>query len=163
MIGEEYRQIDAKRGVDYIGVCVVFFCHDGAGRVLLHRRSQTCRDERGRWDCGGGSMEHGEKIEDAVRREVMEEYCADPLDVKFVQATNVMRDNEGVPTHWIALLHAVHLNSDEVKIGEPDKIDELGWFHPEEFPDPPHSCLHPHFDLVRDHILTSWYETNPRL
>ena len=54
---------DLKRGIDYIGVTVVFYCHDGAGRLLLHKRSVACRDEQGRWDVGGGSMEFGETFE----------------------------------------------------------------------------------------------------
>ncbi|MDP2631596.1 MAG: NUDIX domain-containing protein [Candidatus Uhrbacteria bacterium] len=155
MQDEIYKKVDAKRGEDYIGVCVVFFCHDGAGRVLLHRRAQACRDEQGRWDCGGGSMEHGEDWEGAIRREVKEEYCVDPTCVDFVCAENVLRDNNGVKTHWIALLHLVLVDPSQVDIGEPDKIDEIGWFLPGEFPEPGHSMLQSHFELVKDLIRPS--------
>ena len=65
--------MDIKRGVDYIGVTVNFIIHDGKGNVLLQKRSQNCRDEQGRWDIGGGALEFGEKLEDAVRREVKED------------------------------------------------------------------------------------------
>lgn len=49
-----------RQGFDYIGVTTVFYCHDGKGNLLLHKRSQTCRDEKGRWDCGGGALKFGE-------------------------------------------------------------------------------------------------------
>jgi 8-oxo-dGTP pyrophosphatase MutT (NUDIX family) len=52
--------VDLKRGVDYIGTTVSFIVHDGKGRVLLQKRSQNCRDERGKWDIGGGAVEFGE-------------------------------------------------------------------------------------------------------
>ncbi len=73
MADEKCKTHGLKRGEDYIGVTCVFFCHDGNGRFLLHKRSEKCRDEQGRWDCGGGSMEHGETFEQAVCRESGEE------------------------------------------------------------------------------------------
>lgn len=42
------------KGVDYIGVCVVYFCHDGKGEFVMAKRSSNARDEHGRWDIGGG-------------------------------------------------------------------------------------------------------------
>ena len=90
---------DLKRGIDYIGVTVVFYCHDGAGRLLLHKRSAACRDEQGRWDVGGGSMEFGETFEEAVRREVREEYGVEPLSVVYAATTNVLREHDGCTTH----------------------------------------------------------------
>ena len=78
------RKHDLKRGVDYIGVNVVFYCHDGKGNILLHKRSQQCRDELGRWDSGAGSMEFGESFADAVTREVFEEYGVKPKKIEYV-------------------------------------------------------------------------------
>lgn len=42
-----------KPGVDCIGLAVTFICHDGRGSLLMHKRSQGARDEKGRWDFGG--------------------------------------------------------------------------------------------------------------
>jgi ADP-ribose pyrophosphatase YjhB (NUDIX family) len=66
-----------KKGIDYIGVTVCFYCHDGKGNLLLQKRSHKCRDEQGMWDCGGGSMRFGETFEEAARREIKEEYCCE--------------------------------------------------------------------------------------
>ena len=60
---------DLKRGIDFVGVTCSFLCHDGNGRILMHKRSQNCRDEQGRWDLGAGALEHGESVKKAVERE----------------------------------------------------------------------------------------------
>lgn len=133
--------MDARRGVDFIGVTVPFVIHDGKGKFLLQKRSKNCRDEQGRWDVGGGSMEFGETWEEAVRREVKEELGVDPQKVEFIHAFNALRDNHGTPTHWVALVHAVQVDPDEVKIIETDKIDEIGWFTMDSLPSPLHSQM----------------------
>jgi hypothetical protein len=46
---------------------------------------------------------------------------------------------DGRPTHWIALIHAVKVDPAKVKIGEPHKIAEIGWFYSHELPEPLHS------------------------
>jgi 8-oxo-dGTP diphosphatase len=145
-------ELDLQRGLDYIGVTVVFFCHDGEGNLLLHKRSENCRDENGLWDCGGGSMEFGETFEDAVEREVKEEYSVMPLEIKSVATTNVIREHNGKMTHWIAHIHVVKVPRDGVAIGEPDKMDEIGWFSPYDLPENQHSCLEKHLELTKKHI-----------
>ena len=147
------QRIDAQRGVDHISVTCVFFCHDGNGRILLHKRSAACRDEHDRWDCGGGSMEFGESFEETVRREVKEEYCAEVLENIHITTTSVVREHEGKKTHWVATIHAVKVNPDEVAIGEPEKMEEIGWFSPEELPEPLHSMFRTHFAYVKKYIV----------
>src|SRR5690349_10561187 len=88
----DYVTTDLKRGVDYIGVSCVFFCHDGKGNYLLNKRSNKCRDEIGNWDPGGGALEFGERPEEAVRREIKEEYCTDIMELEFAGARNVLRE-----------------------------------------------------------------------
>lgn len=41
------------KGVDYTGVCIIYFCHDAKGNFIMAKRSPQARDERGRWDIGG--------------------------------------------------------------------------------------------------------------
>ena len=138
-----------KQGVDYIGVTCVFYCHDGKGNFLLHKRSKNCRDEQGRWDCGGGSMEFCETFEETVKREIKEEYDCDTLEIKYGGVSNVLREHNGKPTHWIALLFAVRVDSKKVKINVPEKMDAIGWFSPDKFPKPLHSMLLRHFEQIK--------------
>lgn len=134
-----YEKYDLRRGVDFIGVNVIFFCHDGKGKVLLHKRSKNCRDEQGRWDCGGGSMEFGESFEEAVTREVMEEYGVKPLEIRYVKSVNILRDNNGTPTHWVGNFHIVRVDPKKVTNNDPKYIDEVGWFSLKKLPSPLHS------------------------
>lgn len=143
--------VDLKRGVDYIGVTVCFVVHDGAGNILLQKRGQGARDERGNWDIGGGAVEFGETLDTAVRREVMEELCTQPISVEFITAYEAHRDNNGVPTHWIALLHAVKVDPATVNIGEPHKIAEIGWFNSSNLPSPLHSQFNKSYDRAKEH------------
>lgn len=133
---------DARRGIDFIGVTCVFVCHDGRGNILLHKRSQNCRDEQGKWDCGGGSHEFGNTIEQTIKREIKEEYGDTPTDLKFIKAYDALRAlKNGTITHWLAIVYTAKVNPKKVKNNEPYKIDEIGWFKPTSLPKPLHSQL----------------------
>ena len=127
------------KGIDFPGVTVVFFCHDGNGNVLLSKRSTACRDEHGTWDPGGGSIEFGQSIEETLRREITEEYCTDVLDYEFLGFREMHREHAGRKTHWIALDFKVLVDRSKVKNGEPHKFDALEWFTPATLPHPLHS------------------------
>ncbi len=141
-------KVDLRRGVDHIGVSASFVVHDGAGRVLLQKRGAKARDEQGRWDVGGGAIEFGESIDDAVKREIMEELCVEPVDIQFLTVYDAHREHNGDKTHWIAVMHAVEVDPKKVKIGEPHKIDELGWFTSKSLPEPLHSQFYKSFDIA---------------
>lgn len=144
-----------KKGVDCIGVCCVFYCHDGKGNLLMHKRSKNCRDEQGCWDVGGGSLEFGEEFEEGVKREIKEEYCADVLDLKFAGVTNVIRQNGKQKTHWVALLFTAKVDPKQVRIGDPEAMDEIGWFDENNFPQPAHSKFSEHFEIAKKYIYAN--------
>lgn len=135
------ESIDLRRGVDYIGVTVNFVVYDGKGNVLLQKRSKAVRDEQGTWDVGGGAVEFGETIDEAVRREVQEELGVTAKKINFLVAFDAHRVNKGSKTHWVALSYSVLVDSDKVRINEPNKIDEIGWFTLERLPAPLHSQI----------------------
>lgn len=147
------EKIDLKRGIDHIGVSAVSIIHDGQGRILLMKRGQKARDERGRWDVCGGAIEFGESIDDAINREVMEELCTEPVDIKFLSVYDAHREHDGQKTHWIAIVHAVKVDSSKVKIGEPHKIEEIDWFVAKNLPKPLHSQFHHSLRLAKEHGL----------
>ncbi|MDQ5919369.1 MAG: 8-oxo-dGTP diphosphatase [Patescibacteria group bacterium] len=130
-----------KKGVDTIGVAIVFFCHDGQGRVLMAKRSEKARDERGTWDIGGGALEFGETAEQTVRREIAEEYGATVLACEFLGYRDVHRVQNGVATHWIALDFRARIDPATVREGEPDVIQQVQWFTRDTLPSPLHSQL----------------------
>lgn len=131
--------MDRQRGYDHIGVSASFVIHDGNGRILLQKRGAKARDEQGRWDIGGGAIEFGETIEEAVRREIREELGCEVLDMKFLTVYDAHREHEGRKTHWIAIIYAVQVDPAKAANNEPHKIAELKWFTSGNLPEPRHS------------------------
>lgn len=128
-----------RKGVDCIGITTSFMCHDGHGNILLNKRSKNCRDEHGRWDIGGGSVEFGATIEETLRKEIKEEYCTDVLDFEFLGYRDVFREQNGQLTHWLSMDFKVLVDRSKVRNGEPRKFDGLQWFKLKDFPEPMHS------------------------
>ena len=143
------KSFDLKKGVDFIGLTCVFFCHDGDGNLLMHKRSKNCRDEIGRWDTGSGSMEFGETPERAVVREIQEEYSVQPKNLQFCGVRNVLRMNGTVQTHWVAFVFVAQVNPKKVKIGEPEKMEELAWFPLTKLPKPLHSAFDAQLKMIK--------------
>jgi 8-oxo-dGTP diphosphatase len=143
------KKYDLKKGTDFIGVTCVFYCHDGKGNLLLHKRSKNCRDEQDAWDCGGGSMEFGETFTETVKREIKEEYGTTPKNLHLCGIENVLRMNKGVQTHWIAVIFSAELNPKKVILGEPEKMDEVDWFPVNKLPKHLHSKLKTHLKVVQ--------------
>jgi 8-oxo-dGTP diphosphatase len=128
-------------GIDYIGITTPFYCNDGKGNFLLHRRSVNTRDEHGRWDTGSGKLDFGVDLQENVLREVMEEYGCRGEIQEQLPVHSVFRQLNGKTTHWIAIPFFVKVNPDEVKNNEPHKIDEIGWFRLNSLPSPLHTGL----------------------
>ncbi len=141
-----------RKGVDFIGVTVCLYCHDGKGNMLLQKRSIDCRDEKGRWDAGGGSMNFGETFEEAAKRELKEEYSIENAEIHFCGAMNVLRNNGSEDTHWVALVFAAKVDPSFVMNGDPDKIDEIGWFPMNNLPSPLHSMYTKQFEMVKKFV-----------
>jgi 8-oxo-dGTP diphosphatase len=141
-----------NKGSDYIGVSVTYFCHDGKGNFLFNKRSQNCRDEKGRWDCGGGGLEFGDTVEDRLRKEIKEEYCTDIISYEFLGYNDIHRSEDGKNTHWIGLIFKVRVDREKVYNGEPHKFDEIGWFKLSDLPQPLHSQMQGEIDEYREKL-----------
>jgi 8-oxo-dGTP diphosphatase len=130
-----------QRGIDCVGVSVVYFCHDGKGNILFSKRGKNCRDECGTWDIGGGGVEFGDTVVDTLKHEIAEEYCTDVLDYEFLGYQDVFREHDKKKTHWIALCFKVLVDRKKVKNGEPHKFDAVEWFTFKNMPQPQHSYM----------------------
>ena len=135
-----------KKGIDYPGVSIVFMCHDGAGNFLLHKRSEQCRDEHGRWDCGGGGLDLGRGVLETLHTELEEEFNGKILDYTFLGYRDARREDAGINRHWVALDFLVRVDRENIRNNEPHKFEELGWFKWGEFPEPRHSQFPPFFE-----------------
>lgn len=100
-------------------------------------------------------MEHGETFEQALRREVKEEYCADIKNFQYIDTQNVLRQVGDKTTHWVAILFLVEVDPAEVSIGDPEKMEDIGWFAFDELPAPLHSKFPEHFTIARSRFLNN--------
>lgn len=130
-----------KPGKDYIGITTPFYCNDGKGNFVMHKRDQNARDEQGTWDCGGGQLDFGEELEEAVLREVKEEYGCEGAIQEQLPAHSVFRVFDGVKVHWLATPFFIKIDVTKAKITEPHKFSEIGIFTLDNFPQPLHSGL----------------------
>ncbi|CAN5397715.1 hypothetical protein BH10PAT3_BH10PAT3_4470 [soil metagenome] len=136
MTAEELRE---HKGKSFTGISTAFICYDN-GKILLAKRSNNTRDEHGNWDAGAGGLKFGQSLEENLRREVKEEYNFIPRKIEFLGYIDAFRTApDGDPTHWLAVYFAVKVNTAELKINEPDLVDEYGWFALDSLPAPMHS------------------------
>lgn len=141
-----------KIGVDYVGITTPFYCNDGQGNFLLHRRSKNCRDEQEKWDPGSGELDFGMSLEENVLREIAEEYGCQGEIQERLPAHNIFREHNGIKTHWVAVPFFVKINPKEVKNNEPNKIDEIGWFRLDSLPKPLHTGFQFTLAQFREHF-----------
>ena len=133
-------EIRTHKGISFPGVTTSFICHDGKGNIFLAKRSNKTRDEHGRWDVGAGGLKHGYSLIDNVRRELKEEYDVTPISADFLGYIDCFRKSlEGQDTHWLDMVFVVRVNPAEVRINEPDMVDDSGWFTLDKMPQPMHS------------------------
>lgn len=142
-----------KPGRDHIGISIVYFCHDGQGNFVMAKRSQNARDEKGKWDTGGGAMEFGHTVEETLKKEIKEEYSTDVLAFDFLGYRDVHRAHEGERTHWVALDFKVLVDKKKVKIGEPHKFDDLQWFRLGNIPENLYSQLRKFFEKYKKQLF----------
>jgi 8-oxo-dGTP diphosphatase len=121
-----------KRGVDYIGVGVGAIIRDGAGRVFLARRGPLAKNEHGLWEFPGGSVEFGEKLADALRREIWEEYGMQIEVGPLLDVVDHILPAEG--QHWVSPTYLCTWLSGDPQIREPGKCTQIQWFEPANAP-----------------------------
>ena len=123
-----------KKGIDFIGVGVGALIFNSEGKVFLARRGPKARNESGKWDFPGGGVEFGETVQDAVKREIKEEFEMDIEVKELLDVCNHIIKDEG--QHWVSPSFIARHVSGEPKAVEPEKNSEIGWFPLEEVPQP---------------------------
>ena len=120
------------RGIDYIGVGVGALIVDDQGRLFLARRGPNAKNERGLWEFPGGAVERGERLADALRREIREEYGIEIAVGDLLDVVDHILPEEG--QHWVSPAYLCRIVSGTPAILEPDKCAEIGWFAPADVP-----------------------------
>lgn len=118
-----------KKGIDYIGVGVgaVLFKD---GKVFLARRGAKAKNERGKWEIPGGSVEFGETFENAIKREIKEEIDVEIEIEELLDVVDHIIPDE--KQHWVSPTYICKIVKGDPRIMEPEKCDKIGWFSLEE-------------------------------
>jgi len=125
-----------KPGKDYIGLGVGAIIINDKGKILLMKRKDTIDKDRsttGMWSAPGGEVEFGEKVEDAVIREVKEEIGVDAEIVKNIGYTDQILKNPRL--HWHGVEFLCKIKNGIPKIMEADKFEKIEWFNPKKIPE----------------------------
>lgn len=123
-----------KIGHDYIGVSVGAMIFNEKGELFLAKRSKNAKNEKGCWEIPGGSVEFGESLEKAAKREIKEEYgVVVDLIEQFPAADHLIPKEK---QHWVATTFLAKIKSGTPKIKEPEKCDAIGWFALDNLPSP---------------------------
>lgn len=123
-----------KRGIDYIGVGVGAIIVKDTGMLFLAKRGNNAKNERGCWEFPGGSVEFGETLAQALRREMREEFCVEIEVGELLDVVDHILPEEG--QHWVSPTYICRIVSGEPIIVEPEKCAEIGWFFPDDIPEP---------------------------
>jgi 8-oxo-dGTP diphosphatase len=120
------------RGKDYIGVGVGAVIRDERGRLFLSQRGPDSKNERGCWEFPGGSVEWGETLTAALRREMNEEYGIQIEVGELLDVVDHILPQEG--QHWVSPTFICRILAGEPRILEPGKCSAIGWFFAHEIP-----------------------------
>ena len=121
-----------QQGLDYIGVGVGAVIMGDDGRVFLALRGREARNERGKWEFPGGSVEFSETLETALAREVREEFG---FEVDVVDLLDVVDHIiPGEKQHWVSPTFLCRIKSGVPRILEPHKCDAIAWLAVDEIP-----------------------------
>lgn len=121
-------------GHDYIGVGMGAMVFNDEGRVFLAQRGPKAKNERGCWEFPGGSVEFGETLVAAIRREFREEYDMQIELVELLDVSDHILPDEG--QHWVSPTFIARHTAGEPRIVEPEKCTAIGWFALDALPKP---------------------------
>jgi len=122
-----------KPGKDFIGFGCGSLVVNDKDEVLLLKRSMNSRTSPGMWSQPGGGVEYGERVEEAIEREIFEETNLIVKVTEFLDFTQEIGENK--EHHWIPVSYLSKYVSGEIIIKEPHKHDEIKWFSLDNLPD----------------------------
>lgn len=139
-----------EAGKDYIGVGVGALILNEDGEIFMARRGKKVTNEAGLWEFPGGKLEFGEKLRDAVVREIKEEFDIDIEVIELLDAVDHILPDEH--QHWVSPSFICRLKSGEPRIVEPDKCDEICWFKVEDIPKDITKATQSNLDDYKDYL-----------
>lgn len=89
------------------------------GELYLQKRALNKDIQPGKWDTSvGGHVDYGEKIEEALQREVKEELGIIDFEPKFIKRYKFVSVQEAELVHSFYTIYAGEINPDPIEISE---------------------------------------------
>lgn len=123
-----------KPGADYIGIGVFALISNPRGEILLIRHKATekrSKEYESWWSMPGGTVEFGETLIGALRREIEEELSLSICDERFLNYNDYIKEGK----HWLSMNFSARTAADKLINNEPEKISNTGWFPTKELPE----------------------------
>ncbi len=115
-----------KPGVDYIGVGVGAAIFNAEGKLFLTQRGREAKNEVGKWEIPGGSVEFGETLVAAIMREMREEHGVEIVVGELLDICDHIIPDE--KQHWVSPTYICCIVRGTPQILEPHKCAQIGWF-----------------------------------
>lgn len=115
-----------KRGINYIGVGVGAAIFNNEGKLFITQRGKKAKNERGKWEIPGGSVEFGETFGKALAREIKEEVGVEIEILELLGICDHIIPEE--KQHWVSPTYICKIKKGTPKILEPEKCSAIGWF-----------------------------------
>lgn len=113
-------------GQDYIGVGVGALIFNEEQEVFFALRGSKAKNEQNHWELPGGTVEYGETLIKAIKREIYEEYNI------VIQVSDVLCVSDHIlkyeKQHWVSTTFIAKHISGAAVIREPIKCSKIGWF-----------------------------------
>ncbi len=119
-----------KKWIDYIWAWVWAMIFNEDGKVFMNKRWKESRNEVWKWEFPWGWIDFWETCEDAIIREVKEEF---DMDIEIVELLNIA--NHIIPEekqHWLSPCFIAKHIWWIPKIMEEEKCEEIKWVHTDE-------------------------------
>lgn len=120
-----FQIIDMQRGIDFIGVGVGAMIFNTDGKVFMAKRGPKAKNESGKWDFPGGSVEFGETCSDALKREINEEFGIGIEILELIEVVDHILPQEN--QHWVSPSFIAIHTAGVPEIMEPEKCSEIRW------------------------------------
>lgn len=129
-------------GKEVIGVGVGALIFNDKDELLLTKRGEKAKNERGKWEIPGGAVEFGETIANALKREIKEELDIEIEVGEMLRLCDHIIEDEG--QHWVSPTYICKIASGEPTNMEPGKCDEIRWVSLDEAQQLPLSLVTQH-------------------
>ena len=148
-IDELIEKVINDKTIHKMKVCVVCMLYDQEGKIVLHRRGAMARDEVGKLEAIGGSVDKSDgEFREALLRELREEAGVKAEfilgDFIVAQHTQHVDKNTNELIDWVVLCYEGKIVSGELVNMEPDRCVEFTHKTIDEYlvdPDLSDSCM----------------------